>query len=249
MAEEQAKGKRGRHILPDDYEPPSTAVEAGDDADASGEAESGEAEAAEVDEVDAVDSDEPDDEPDEEADEEADEVEPTVDAPAKAKVRHLDRRDRVVLIIGLVAVVVFGAVGGWIDYRAYRAHQVQPQRELFLEAGKRGAQNLTTIDYNHADADVKRVLDSATGGFFDDFSRRAPSFSDVVKQVKSKSTGTVTSAGVESISGDTAEVLVAVTVNTEVANGAPQPVRAFRMRLTMQKVGDDAKVSNVEFVQ
>ena len=163
--------------------------------------------------------------------------------------RHLDRRDRVVLIIGLIAVVVFGTLGGWVDYRAYHAHQAQPQRELFLAAAKRGAQNLTTIDYKQADADVKRVLDSATGNFYDDFSRRAPSFTDVVKQVKSKSTGTVTAAGVESISGEAAKVLVAVTVNTEVANGPPQPVRAFRMRLTVQKVGDDAKVSNVEFVQ
>lgn len=239
MAEEQGKSKRGRHILPDDYESPSTAVE----ESAADDIEPDDIEAADVDadEAEATDADA-------EAPDDTEDQNP-VEAPAKAKVRHLDRRDRVVLIIGLVAVAVFAAVGGWIDYLAYHAHQAQPQRELFLAAAKRGAQNLTTIDYNQADADVKRVLDSATGNFFDDFSRRAPSFTDVVKQIKSKSTGTITSAGVESISGDTAKVLVAVTVSTEVANGPPQPVRAFRMRLTVHKVGADAKVSNVEFVQ
>ena len=241
MADPQGKSKRGRHILPDDYEPPTTAVE---------ESSADDDEPTWAPDVQADEADDP------EADDAESDVEPAeakdeipVETPAKTKVRHLDRRDRMMLIIGLVAVVVFAAVGGWIDYLAYQAHHAQPQRELFLEAAKRGAQNLTTIDYNQADADVKRVLDSATGNFFDDFSRRAPSFTDVVKQVKSKSTGTITSAGVESISGDTAKVLVAVTVNTEVANGPPQPVRAFRMRLTVQKVGDEAKVSRVEFVQ
>jgi len=245
VADEQGKSKRGRHILPDDYEPPSAAVEksAADDIESDDiESDDAMSEADEAKDSEAGDT-EAGDEPEET------EAEIAVESPVKAKVRHLDQRDRVVLIIGLVAVVVFAAVGGWIDYLAYQAHHAQPQRELFLAAAKRGAQNLTTIDYNHADADVKRVLDSATGNFFDDFSRRAPSFTDVVKQVKSKSTGTITSAGVESISGDTAEVLVAVTVNTEVSNGPPQPVRAFRMRLTVQKVGDDAKVSRVEFVQ
>lgn len=167
----------------------------------------------------------------------------------KTKVSHLTSRDRVVLAIGLVVVVALAAVGGFIAYRGYQQQRSTPQREVFLEGAKRGAQNLTTIDYNHADADVQRVLDSATGTFYDDFNRRAPSFTDVVKQVRSKSTGTVTEAGVESIAGDTGKVLVAVTVNTEVADGPPQPVRAFRMRLTVQKLGGDAKVSNVEFVQ
>ena len=155
---------------------------------------------------------------------------------AQIGLSQVDSRDRVVLMVGLAVVVVLAVLGGWVGYRAYQTHQTQPQRELFLDAGKRGAQNLTSIDYNQADADVKRVLDSATGKFYDDFNRRAPSFTDVVKQVKSKSTGTVTAAGVESISGDSAEVLVAVTVNTEVSGGPPQPVRAFRMRLTVQKV-------------
>ena len=214
--------EHGRHELPDDYEVPSTAVEEPDAAD----------------------------EPDDAADEAGVEaVVEATEAPAKRKRKQMDPRDRLVLIIGLVAVVAFGAIGGWIDYRSYHEHQSRPQRALFLDAGKRAAQNLTTIDYNNADADVKRVLDSATGSFFKDFERRAPSFIDVVKQLKSKSTGTIAAAGVESATADSAKVLVAVTVNTEVVNGPPQPVRAFRMRLTVDKVGDDAKVSNVEFVQ
>ncbi|MEZ0051624.1 Mce-associated membrane protein [Mycobacterium sp. MAA66] len=224
MADEGGGDKHGRHRLPDDSEVPSSAVEESETVADEAETET------EVEESEA-------------------EIEAPAVRPVTTKVSLLDPRDRVALIIGVVAVVVLGALAGWVGYRAYHEHQTQPPRELFLEAGRRGAQSLTTIDYNQVDADVKRVLDTATGTFYDDFNRRAASFTDVVKQLKSKSTGTITEAAVESTSGDTAKVLVAVTVNTEVADGPPQPVRAFRMRLTVQKVGADAKVSNVEFVQ
>ena len=108
--------------------------------------------------------------------------------------------------------------------------------------------NLTTIDFQHADDDVKRILDSATGTFYDDFQQRAQPFTEVVKQVRSKSVGTVTEAGLESESADEAEVLVAVAVHTTIEGQPEQQPRAWRMRILVQKVGDDTKVSNVEFV-
>jgi Mce-associated membrane protein len=95
---------------------------------------------------------------------------------------------------------------------------------------------------------VQRILDSATGTFYDDFQKRAGPFVEVVKQAKSKSVGTVTEAGLESDTGTEAEVLVAVAVKTSNAGAAEQQPRLWRMRITVQKMGDDVKVSNVEFV-
>jgi Mce-associated membrane protein len=45
-----------------------------------------------------------------------------------------------------------------------------------------------------------------------------------------------------------ARVLVAVSVKTSNAGAPEQKPPAWRMRMTVQKVGEDAKVSNVEFV-
>jgi Mce-associated membrane protein len=114
--------------------------------------------------------------------------------------------------------------------------------------GRQGAVNLTTLDYEHIDDDVQRILDSATGTFYDDFQQRAPAFVDVVKQVKSKSVGTVTSAALESDTPTEAEVLVAVHVKSVIVGQPDQQPRAWRMRILVQKVADDTKVSNVEFV-
>ncbi len=70
----------------------------------------------------------------------------------------------------------------------------------------------------------------------------------MVNKVKSKSEGTITEAGLESHSRDTAQVLVAVSVKTTVGDGPEQEPRSWRMRVTVQKVGNDAKVADVEFV-
>jgi Mce-associated membrane protein len=106
---------------------------------------------------------------------------------------------------------------------------------------------LTTIDYAHVDSDVQRVLDSSTGKFHDDFQSRSQPFVDVVKQAQSKSEGTITGAGLESLAGDSAQVLVAVAVKTTSA-GNQLDTKAWRMRIDVKKAGDSAKMSNVEFV-
>lgn len=165
--------------------------------------------------------------------------------PAKPPMSHV----RLATIAGLVLVVALAGLTGWLGYRAYQSHQADEQRNLYLQVGRQGALNLTTIDWQQAEGDVQRVLDSATGTFYDDFQKRSQPFVEVVKQAQSKSVGTIAEAGLESVSGDEAEVLVAVTVQTSNAGAPEQQPRAWRMRLTVQKTGDDeAKVSNVEFV-
>jgi Mce-associated membrane protein len=167
------------------------------------------------------------------------------EAQAKPRISHV----KLATIVGLVLVVALGGLVGWLGFRAYQSHQVDAQRKLFLQVGRQGALNLTTIDFAHVDDDVKRILDSATGNFYDEFQQRSQPFTEVVKQVKSKSVGSVTEAGLESESPNEAQVLVAVTVHTSVEGQPDQQPRAWRMRIVVQKVGDDdAKVSNVEFV-
>ncbi len=117
-----------------------------------------------------------------------------------------------------------------------------------MQVARQGALNLTTISYTEADADVQRILDSATGRFYDDFQKRSKPFIEIVKQAQSKSVGQITGAGLESVDDDKARVLVAVHVTTSNVGAAEQPPRAWRMRIDVQKVGDGAKVFNVEFV-
>lgn len=181
--------------------------------------------------------------PEDEAAEDFDEA--VAEEPAKPGMSHL----KLATIVGLVVVLALAGLVGWLGFRTYESQKLEAQRALFLQVGRQGAMNLTTIDWEQAEADVQRILDSATGTFYDDFQQRAGPFIEVVKQAQSKSVGMVTEAGLESESDTEASVLVAVTVQTSNAGAAEQQPRLWRMRVTVQDVGDDqVKVSNVEFV-
>jgi Mce-associated membrane protein len=165
-------------------------------------------------------------------------------APAEQPTSHV----RLATMVGLAVVVALAATVGWLGFRAYQSHQAQEQRQLFLQVGRQCALNLTTIDWQHADADVQRVLDSATGQFYDQFSKRKQPFIEVLKKAQSKSVGTITEAGLESDSGDKAQVLVAASIKTSNLGADDQPPREWRMRISVEKSGDEVKISNVAFV-
>jgi Mce-associated membrane protein len=169
------------------------------------------------------------------------------DAPSLASKKPMPPVRRAMLF-GLVIVLALAVLVGWSGFRAYQSHEGHAQRSHFLQAAKQGALNLTTIDWQQADRDVQRILDGATGQFHDDFATRSQPFVDVVKQAKSTSVGTITEAGLESEGAGSAQVLVAVAVRTSNAGAPEQEPRAWRMRVSVEKVGDQAKVSNVEFV-
>lgn len=153
------------------------------------------------------------------------------------------------LVVMVVTVIALGAVSGYLGYQLIRQDRADDQRNLFIQVAKQGALNLTTIDWQTAEADVARILDAATGQFYDDFSQRSQPFIDVVKQAQSKSQGTITEAGVESEADDAAQVLVAVTVNTSNVGAEEQQPRRWKMRVTVQKTEPDVvKISNVVFV-
>jgi Mce-associated membrane protein len=155
---------------------------------------------------------------------------------------------RLALAVGVFAVLALGTIGCWLGWQRLHLQQAAAQRTAFVQAARQGALNVTTIDWRHSDADVQRILDSATGAFYDDFSKRSAPFIDVVKQTQSTSKGTVVSAAIQTEAGDTARVLVAVKVDVSNTGAEQQPPRSWRMQLTVQKVGDDVKVSDVEFV-
>ncbi|MGV0779572.1 Mce protein [Mycolicibacterium sp. XJ775] len=177
------------------------------------------------------------------AEEESDEAEHT------APERRRSLRPKIVSVVGGAFVVALVALTGWLGFDYYQVHQEQQRRDMFLETARQGATNLTSIDWEHAEDDVQRVLDSSTGRFYDDFEKRSKSFLDVVKQIKSKSVGTVTASALESYSEDKADVLMSVTVRSTNAGVPEQDPQVWRMVLTVQDIEGKAKVSNVEFIQ
>lgn len=171
-----------------------------------------------------------------------------VDRAPAARSRKRVSGQRWATLLGVVLVVALSALLGWLGFRVHHAQHEQAQRSQFLQAARQGALNLTTIDWQRAEADVRRIMDGATGEFYDDFDKRSKAFIEVLKQAKATTVGTITDAGLESETADTAQALVAVSVQTSNAGEPEQVPRAWRMRIYVQKVGGQVKVSNVGFV-
>jgi Mce-associated membrane protein len=155
---------------------------------------------------------------------------------------------RVPALAGTLIVVALAGLVAYLGVRDYHSRQQHDERHLLLQVARQAAVNLTTVDWQHADADIARILGSATGKFYDDFEKRSKPFIDVVERVRSKSVGTVTEAGIESFSGNEAHVLLSVSVATTNPGAPEESPRHWRMRMSVQKAGDGAKVSDVEFV-
>ncbi|HUB56924.1 MAG TPA: hypothetical protein VMB04_17415, partial [Mycobacterium sp.] len=117
-----------------------------------------------------------------------------------------------------------------------------------VHAASQGAANLLTVDYQHADADAQRILDSATGKFYASFARRKQSYIDDAKRTRSQLVATVTDAGLESRNGDQGVVMVAATVKSSDPAQTHQEPHFWRIRVTVRQTGDVGKVSDVVFV-
>lgn len=157
----------------------------------------------------------------------------------------VDPRRRRIALAALAALIV---VTAWLAYRDVSVRREADHRQEMMAAARQGLLSLTTIDHEHADEDVQRILDSSTGSFRDDFEKRAKPFADAARQAQSKSVGTVTAAGVESAGGDEGQVLVAMTVMTSNRGVPERQPKAWRVRVTVSKADDGFKVSRVEFV-
>jgi len=150
------------------------------------------------------------------------------------------------LIGGALAILI--AITGWLGWQDIQIRRAEHLRDAMVQAGRDGVVALTTIDHEQVDEDVQRILDSSTGKFRDDFAQRADSFTAAARKAQSKSVGTVSEAGVESVDGDRGRVLVTLIVMTSNSGAPEQQPKVWRTRVTVDKDDGAYKVAAVEFI-
>ena len=170
------------------------------------------------------------------------------DSDAKVQIPAPRSTLRLGLVVVIILILGLGCLAAWWGYQTLQARRADQQRAMFLAAGRQAAEDLTTIDYTAIDANIKRILDLSTGSFYDEFHKNTQGFVDVVTNAKSKSEGSVTAAGIETINGDTAQILASVSVKMTNTGAPEQQPRLWRMRITLQRGPNGTKVSNVGFV-
>ncbi|WP_345417342.1 hypothetical protein [Pseudonocardia xishanensis] len=146
----------------------------------------------------------------------------------------------VLLVLTAIALTVVVAVqNGLVAGR-------DTDRAAVSDVARQAVQNLVTIDGQNSQGNIDALLGLSTGEFRDQLTKVSGAFRAILQQGAVKSAGTIGSAGVETLDGDRATVLVTantVVSNTEIPHGAQ---RNYRMVVELQRQDGQWMASSVE---
>jgi Mce-associated membrane protein len=151
-----------------------------------------------------------------------------------------------VVAVAGTAVLVFVSVL-MINHHRHQAADDQRRAE-YSAAARQSVVTLMSLDFNKAKEDVQRIIDNATGQFKDDFKSQADDFVKVAQDSKVITEVTVNATGVESMTDDTAVVLVSASSRVTNSAGAKQEPRSWRLSVNLKREGGQIKMEKVEFV-
>jgi len=150
------------------------------------------------------------------------------------------------LAVACTAALVTLSVLMVLDHRHQAADQ--QRRAEYTAAARQSVVTLMSLDFNKAKEAVQRIIDNSTGQFKTDFQNTAEDFVKVAVESKAVTVTKVTATAVESMTDDTATVLVAATSSVTNAAGAKQEPRAWRLSVNLARDGGQLKLAKVEFV-
>lgn len=147
-----------------------------------------------------------------------------------------------------VLIVALLTVSGLMLWQHRNALADQRRAAEFSAAARQGVVTLMSLDYNNAKGDVQRIIESSTGQFKQDFEATADDFIKVAQSSKAVTETTVSATAVDSMTDDSAVVLVAATSRVSNEAGAKKDPRTWRLSVTVNRDGDQIKLAKVEFV-
>ena len=163
------------------------------------------------------------------------------------------RRPQLFEVAAVLAVIVSCVALGSSVEMAVLHKNANRERQLVAEysaAARQGVVTLTSLDFEHAEEGVRNILEVSTGTFRDDFLKTAENFTNAVERSNVVSQGAVqaTAVDLDSLTDNSAVVLVASTSEITNAAGEKQDSRKYRVVVTVTRYGGQIKMSNVEFV-
>ena len=156
-----------------------------------------------------------------------------------------------VAVTTLLTAGLLGATG-YMVWQHQKAAELRRSAAEFTVAARQDVINLMSMDYTRAQESVQRVLDNSTGKFRANFDETADEFVKALQDEKIVTTATINDAAVEldSMTDESAVVMVSATSRRE-GRQAPkeqQQPQVWRVVLTLERDGDQIKMSGVEFV-
>jgi Mce-associated membrane protein len=150
-----------------------------------------------------------------------------------------------VVVTAICTLLALSGVMVWQRHGAHREHQ---QAAEYAAIARQGAVNIMSLDFTDAKGSVQRVIDNSTGNFKEEFSAQAESLVKALEQSKVTTEATVDSVAVESMTDDSAVVLIAAQTVARNADDERKAPQRFRVAITLTRDDGQPKVSAVEFI-
>ncbi|WP_404822758.1 hypothetical protein [Mycolicibacterium baixiangningiae] len=170
--------------------------------------------------------------------------------PPEPKRRRFSRPgwSTVVAILAVFVTAASLAASGYVTWHHRDATREHQQSAEFAAAARQIAFTLMSIDAAKAEESVKQILDNSTGQFHEEFKTASEDFVKLAQDGKVVTDVKVKAAAVESMTNDSATVLVTTTSTVTNAAGADKQPRSWRLSVDIVRDAGKLKMSKMEFV-
>jgi Mce-associated membrane protein len=180
----------------------------------------------------------------------AGEAEPRSARSRRWRLRWVRRPRRKVVRVAAIALVVASlAMSGYLVWQHLTfAHERQRAAE-FTTAARHGVEMLMSIDPDHAKENIQRLIDNTTGELKSQLEVTATSIVKNAQDAKVTTKATVEDVAVESMTDNSAVVLVVAKSDTTNPDKSKRPPVSWRLSVDINRDGGQLKMSKLEFVQ
>ncbi|MFP1153624.1 hypothetical protein ACK280_16140 [Mycobacterium sherrisii] len=161
---------------------------------------------------------------------------------------HRPRTTTVVGGIGVLCTAALIAVSALMAHHHENLLDKQQRAAEFTAAARQVVVTLMSINAANAKDDVQHIMDSSTGPFRDEFRGAAEDFVKVAQSAKVSTKTNVQAACLESMTDDTAVVLVAANSTLTNTAGTSEQPRSWRLSVKLARDGGKIKMSSMEFI-
>jgi Mce-associated membrane protein len=172
----------------------------------------------------------------------------TASTPTRRRRMHRPTSKAVSVAAAVMLMCASFVASGYVVWHHRIASQKRWGAAEFTAAARQDVVALMSLDFNKTKEDMQRISDNSTGTFKQHFPVIAEQLTQGLERSKIVTTVTVSDAAVESMSENSAVVLVAATTQAKEADG-PQEPRTWHIAVSLLREGGRPKMANVEFVQ
>ncbi|MBC6461370.1 nuclear transport factor 2 family protein [Actinomadura sp. HBU206391] len=155
---------------------------------------------------------------------------------------------RLVAAVLTIAVIGLAVAASSLGLSVWRARDAADREAGAEQAARQTAVNMVSIDYRNIQQGIDRVLGGMTGDIKNQWATQAKTISDTATKNQATSTVQSVRAGVVSIDGDSAEVIVAVTAVTSSPKVKQAAPRYYRFSMDLKRVDGRWLVSKLGLV-